>query len=66
MMFSSLRREAISRNQGTFKEHTHLTSYEKCSGSETFTWYGLPLGAVKPSFFQAAPCPAPDRNGYSR
>jgi Fe-S oxidoreductase len=44
MMFSSLRREAVSRNQGTFKEHNSLTGYEKCSGSETFTWYGLPRG----------------------
>jgi len=42
MMFLSLRREAVSRNQGSFKEHNTLIGYEKCGGSETFTWYGLP------------------------
>jgi len=43
-MFSSLRREAVSRNQGTFKEHNSLISYEKWGGSGTFSWYGLPRG----------------------
>ncbi len=44
LMFSSLRREAVAENQGTYKEHNQLIGYEKCSGSETFTWYGLPRG----------------------
>lgn len=43
-MFSSLRREAVSRNAGTFKEHNPLISYEKWGGSGAFSWYGLPRG----------------------
>jgi len=43
-MFASLRREAVSRNLGTFKEHNPLTGYEKWGGSGTFSWYGLPQG----------------------
>ncbi len=43
-MFAALRREAVARNLGTFKEHNPLTSYERWGGSRTFSWYGLPDG----------------------
>jgi len=43
-VFTSLRREAVSRNLGTFKKHNPLTGYEKWGGSGTFSWYGLPKG----------------------
>jgi Fe-S oxidoreductase len=42
--FAALRREAVTRNIGTFKEHNPLTGYEKWGGSTTFSWYGLPDG----------------------
>ena len=43
-MFSSLRREAVVNNCGTFAEHRPLVSYEKWGRSRIFAWSGLPEG----------------------
>ncbi|MEA2115661.1 MAG: (Fe-S)-binding protein [Thermodesulfobacteriota bacterium] len=40
--FAALRREAVYRNLGTFKEHNPLTNYEKWGGSKTISLYDLP------------------------
>ncbi len=43
-MFASLRRQAVFKNAGTFKEHNPLISYEKWGGSRAFSRYALPKG----------------------
>ncbi len=42
--FAALRQEAVSKNIGTFKEHTPLTNYEKWGTSKAISLYDLPDG----------------------
>jgi Fe-S oxidoreductase len=41
-MFMALRREAVERGKGRFREHRVLTAYERRGNSPLFSWYGLP------------------------
>ncbi len=43
-MFLEMRREAVDRGQGDFKEHATLRNYERRGTSRLFSLYGLPKG----------------------
>jgi hypothetical protein len=41
-MFLEMRREAVAKGTGRFKQHEKLRRYEKLGTSSRFTWYALP------------------------
>lgn len=43
-MFLEMRREAVRRDQGNFRQHNIITNYERRGTSRSFTYYGLPAG----------------------
>ncbi|QEM68807.1 hypothetical protein FO488_11985 [Geobacter sp. FeAm09] len=45
-LFLEMRREAVDRGFGSFREHKGLLGYERTGTSRRFTWYGLPEGCT--------------------
>lgn len=45
-LFLEMRREAVDRGFGSFREHKGLLGYERTGTSRRFSWYGLPEGCT--------------------